>query len=161
MLSSTKEQKENGISFEAYTLNWMERYKGSLKETTRKGYVSYLSKHLLPSFGNMNLLEISVDDIQDYLNDRKHLARKTLREHLFSAPDLDIALRTQDCLPPRAARNCAIPRHGHDSRGLPLEVAVQILRDIAVGRVRPQAHGLLLLTGMRRGECGLRGRTTT
>ncbi len=161
MLSSTKEQKENGISFEAYTLNWMERYKGSLKETTRKGYVSYLSKHLLPSFGNMNLLEISVDDIQDYLNDRKHLARKTLREHLvFLRQIFDSAIEDGKMLAnPARSKKLRNPSDTVTIRdALPLEVAVQILRDIGcLAESDRRLMALLLLTGMRRGEVlGLR-----
>jgi hypothetical protein len=67
--SVIEEKGEDGISFGAYAQNWLTRYKSSLKATTLKGYRSYLRKHLLPAFAEMNLLEISVDDLQDFLNE--------------------------------------------------------------------------------------------
>ncbi len=152
----TRKAENDGVSFGAYVQNWMERYKGSLKPTTLKGYRSYLRRHLLPTFGTMNLLEISVDDIQDFLNERKGLSHKTLREFLvFLRQIFDSAVEDR-ILPfnPAKSKRLQNPSSKVTVReALPLEVVLQILRDVGtLPAEERRLMALLLLTGMRRGE---------
>ena len=157
----TQEKGEDGITFEAYAQNWLSRYKSSLKATTLKGYRSYLRKHLLPAFGEMNLLEITVDDLQDFLNDRKELAHKTLREFIVLLRQIFDSTIEDKKLTFNPARSKKL--HNPSDKvtireALPLEIVLQILQDIcSLGEDERRLMALLLLTGMRRGEVlGLR-----
>lgn len=156
-----EEKGEDGISFGAYAQNWLSRYKSNLKATTLKGYRSYLRKHLLPAFDEMNLLEISVDDLQDFLNDRKELARKTLREFIvFLRQIFDSAIEDKRLnFNPARSKKLHNPSDKVTVReALPLEAILQILQDIfGLEEDERRLMALLLLTGMRRGEVlGLR-----
>ena len=156
-----EEKGEDGISFGTYAQNWLSRYKSNLKATTLKGYRSYLRKHLLPEFGEMNLLEISVDDLQDFLNDRKELAHKTLREFIvFLRQIFDGAMEDKKLtFNPARSKKLHNPSDKVTVReALPLEIVLQILQDICgLEEDERRLMALLLLTGMRRGEVlGLR-----
>ena len=67
-------------TFREYVADWLETYKKpTLKPTTYKGYKSYLSAHLLKVFGDKPLSSITTKDIQEFLNERVNLSRKTLK----------------------------------------------------------------------------------
>ncbi len=156
-----EEKVDNGTPFKTYVESWMSRYKTSLKATTLKGYRSYLRKHLLPAFGDMNLLEISVDDLQDFLNDRKELAHKTLREFIvFLRQIFDSALEDKKVtFNPARSKKLTNPSDKVTVRdALPLEIVIEILDAIShLDEDERRLMALLLLTGMRRGEVlGLR-----
>ena len=73
----------SGVTFEKYTPKWLEIYKApKVKPTTLRGYRSMLSTHLFPAFGKQEIDRITTEDIQVFLNERKHLAKKTLKELL-------------------------------------------------------------------------------
>lgn len=119
-------------------------------------YYAYLNKHLYPEFGESNLRDITVNDIQEYLNDREHLARKTLREHLtllrqiFDSAVEDGLIATN----PASSKRLTNPSDKVTIRdALPLETVVRITHEISrLNDVDRRLTALLLLTGMRRGE---------
>ena len=104
----------------------------------------------------MNLLEISVDDLQDFLNDRKDKAHKTLREYIvFLRQVFDSAVEDKKMLfNPAKSKKLHNPSDKVTIREtLPLEVVQQILQDICrLDETERRLMALLLLTGMRRGE---------
>ena len=57
--------------FQPYTEDWKKRYKDSiLKPNTLSGYDSALDRHLYPAFGHMDIREISINCVQDFLNSK-------------------------------------------------------------------------------------------
>lgn len=70
-------------TFMEYCESILARYKNpSIKSTTLAGYRSYCENHFYPYFGDKPISEITPPMIQDYLNSKKHLAKKTLKEHI-------------------------------------------------------------------------------
>ena len=60
---------------------WFTLYKvGKVRETTLTGYESYLKRHVLPYFGEMDVRDISIDDVQLFLNSKESLSKKTIDE---------------------------------------------------------------------------------
>ena len=73
--------KPAAVTFGAYAQQWFDTYIVTRKPNTIATYRKIL-RALLPAFGSKNLEDISVQDIQLYLNANKTLSRKTLRERL-------------------------------------------------------------------------------
>ena len=70
-------------NFKVFVDEWMAVYKEpTLKHKTLSTYRGFLRTHIYPAFGMRNIEEITSDDVQRFLNDRKHLAKKTLKEYL-------------------------------------------------------------------------------
>ena len=60
---------------------WFKLYKvGMVRETTLTGYKSYLNHHVLPYFGEMDVRNVTIDDVQIFLNSKAELSRKTIEE---------------------------------------------------------------------------------
>ena len=59
---------------------WLE--KRVVRKRSRKDDESIIRKHLRPAFGPMLVKNIGVEDGDDYVNEREHLSRKTLANHL-------------------------------------------------------------------------------
>lgn len=69
--------------FGEYTETWLSVYKvGKLKPKTLKGYRDKLKCHILPVFGNTPITDITTEDVQALLNERKEYSQKTLKEIL-------------------------------------------------------------------------------
>lgn len=147
----------DGVLFSTYAQQWLERYKeSSLKPTTLLGYKSYLRKHLLPAFGDMNLLEISADDIQDFMNAHKDNSKKTIREWLTLLRQiLDAAMEDKIIHSnPAKSKRLKNPSDKVTLRdALPLDIFLGIVRQIVNLEVSDRRlMALLMFTGMRRGE---------
>ena len=69
-------------TFQVYGEQYMTRYKrkNQVRHTTLAGYESSLNNHLYPFFGNMCLDEITIDIVQDFLNEKHDYAVKTIKE---------------------------------------------------------------------------------
>ena len=53
------------------------------------GYKGYLKNHILPALGDMDLKDITVDTVQNYINGKAPAcARKTLKEHITLAAEI-------------------------------------------------------------------------
>ena len=55
---------------------WLE--KRAVRKRSQKDDESIVRKHLRPTFGHMKLRDIGVEDVDDFIADREHLAEKTL-----------------------------------------------------------------------------------
>ena len=68
--------------FKPYVESWMETFKRpTLKPKTFHTYVGYLHSHLYPAFGDRYIEDITAQDIQKFMNDREHLARKSINSY--------------------------------------------------------------------------------
>ena len=77
--NSNELANKNSISFAEYVDKWLTVYKANkLKPSTIATYRKHLHAHVLPAFGQRAISSITTEDIQLFLNERKHLARKTL-----------------------------------------------------------------------------------
>ena len=148
--------------FHAYSAEWIARYKeSSLKGTTLSGYLSYLRKHLNPEFGEMQLHQITVNDIQDFMNDREDLSRKTIREFVgLLSQILDSAIEDRHIdMNPAQSKRLMNPSDKVKVRdALPLDDVIDIIMSMSTLNANDlRLLSLLLFTGMRRGEVlGLR-----
>lgn len=69
------------ILFKDVARRWFKLYKvGKVRETTLTGYESYLRRHMLPFFGERDVRDITIDDVQIFLNEKAELSRKTIEE---------------------------------------------------------------------------------
>lgn len=59
-----------GQSFRDYANHFIALYKaqGSVAQSTLVGYKGYLKNHILPALGDMDLKDITVDTVQNYIN---------------------------------------------------------------------------------------------
>ena len=70
-------------TFENYTEEWFQVYKAErIKRTTAGGYRSVIEGHFYSAWKDTPIDQISTKDIQVFLNKRKHLAEKSLKEML-------------------------------------------------------------------------------
>ena len=151
-------------TFKVYANKWFDTYKKpKLKPTTLQGYRSNLKMHLYPAFGDMRLDEITVETVQQFLNDRVDLAKNTVHTMfvLFSEI-MDSAFEDRYIKSnPAKSKRINIPstrkteRQALSPEQLRLIIAEisEKLTDVTERRLM----ALLLFTGMRRGEVmGLR-----
>ena len=67
--------------FSPYAKKWLALYKEStLKHTTLREYTTLLNKHILPAFGEKEIREITTDDIQQFMNSKADMSRKSIHE---------------------------------------------------------------------------------
>ena len=156
------EPPKKTITLAAYADKWMTVYKaGKLKPSTIETYKKHLRAHVLPAFGKRNIASITTEDIQLFLNERQHLARKTLSSmrhfmgEIFKDAKED-GLVDKD---PTASRRITIPStKANEREALPLEQFREIITSLVL--LSPADKRMLVLmmfTGMRRGEVlGLR-----
>lgn len=151
------------ITFREYADTWFKTYKeGILKPTTVMGYKSNLKRHIYPAIGNLELSAITTEDIQQFLIDRKELAKNTLHTMLVLISEvLDAAV--EDKLierNPAASKRVFIPSEKKTERdALTREQLMDIIRKVSnlENPTQKRFISLLLFTGMRRGEVlGLR-----
>lgn len=162
MTKQTAEPPKETITMAEYADKWMTVYKaGKLKPSTIETYRKHLRAHVLPAFGSRPIDSITTEDVQLFLNERKHLAKKTLTSmrhfmgEIFKDAKED-GLIEKD---PTASRRISIPSSKANEReALPLEQFKEIMTNL--DRLNPEDKRLLVLlmfTGMRRGEAlGLR-----
>ena len=152
----------NMITFEAYTDKWMKLYKeNTCKISTVVKYTTDLNSQILPYFGKKPINSITTNDIQDFLNERKDKAAKSLKGYKALIKQiLDSALEdhliTEN---PADSQRIHIPSHKKAERkALPLQEFKRILSQADC--LNPSDRSflvLLMFTGMRRGEAlGLR-----
>ena len=87
------------VKFADYADKYLNTYKknGSVQQNTLVGYRSYMKNHLLPYFGEKLISEITVHDIQCYINEKSQsLTAKTIKEHLnLLRPIFDAAVEDE------------------------------------------------------------------
>ena len=87
----------------SYADEWIKR-KRKLKDTTRVNYLKYLNEYILPVLGDKPLDKITVSDVQDMLDQFKHLSFKTLKDakgilsQIFKYAISDELIKKNPCL---------------------------------------------------------------
>ena len=73
----------SNINFITFAQKWLDDYaKPNLRERTVQGYKDYLNLRLVPYFGNMNLSDIQLYDIQKFVNSLSStLSSETIRKY--------------------------------------------------------------------------------
>lgn len=67
--------------FSGYAIQWFSLYKeGKLRHKTLSGYRGYLDNHLIPWFGKTAIEDITIDQIQSFMDSRASYAKKTISE---------------------------------------------------------------------------------
>lgn len=153
---------EKRLTFKKYTENWLKTYKDvSLKPTTLAGYKSMLRSHLYPTFGNTIFCQISVQDLQDFLNDRSNLSRKYLSDMvkffgMIARDALEDGIVERDIT---ASRKLTIPSTKKTVRNaLQIDDFLDVVDHLECLKISDKRFmALLMYTGLRRGEVlGLR-----
>ena len=153
---------EKRITFKEYTENWMKTYKEvSCKGTTLCGYRSMLRSHLYPTFGKRIFCQITIQDLQEFLNDRQHLAKKYLGDMvkffgMISRDAIEDGVVEYDIT---TSRKLTIPSTKKNVReALELEDYFHVVDQLPKLNYRDRCFmALVLFTGLRRGEVlGLR-----
>ncbi len=158
----TEKLSDHSVTLEEYVEKWMNVYKvNKLKPSTLATYKKHLRAHVLPAFGDRELASITTEDIQQFLNERSYLAKKTLScmRHFMGEIFKDAkedGLIEKD---PTASRRIAIPSDkSYDRHALPLEQFKEIITRLdCLSTSDRRMLVLMMFTGMRRGEVlGLR-----
>ena len=155
--SEPVKSKPQGVSFREYGEKWFKLYKAkALKPTTASGYRSVLNGHLYPAFGEKPVQEISIGDIQSFLNERDDRAEKTLKDILILLRSILDAAMEEGILASNPARSklLTIPsRRKRERKALTLEEVTDILANLPKLEMQERRYMLcLIFTGARRGE---------
>ena len=160
---SEKKKKKTQTRFMAYAEEWMKTFKKpKLKPKTFQSYVGYLHTHLYPAFGERFIEEITTQDVQQFMNERSHLARKSLKSyHDLLAQILDAAVEDKIIEEnPAKSKRLANPSTKETVReAVPEEQFREIMKSLMKmdNGEEKLMLALLIFTGMRRGEVlGLR-----
>ena len=156
---SINNSKKHIPFFKEYASKWFETYKvPKLKPTTLQGYRSNMKLHLYPSFGNIQLSEISIDRVQEFLNERSHLAKNTLHTMFVLFSEIMDAAVEDQLIPsnPAKSKRINIPSAKKSERIALTPVQLKtIISDISTKLEDVSERrfiSLMLFTGMRRGE---------
>lgn len=143
--------------------NWMEVYKRpKLKPRTYQTYEGYLKTHIYPAFGDRFIEDITAEDVQRFLNDRRHMGKKSLKNYLSLLGQIMDEAKEQKLIKdnPTKSKHIMIPSDIATPREpLTLEELRDVLRqldkmDECMERL---ALSILMFTGARRSELlGLR-----
>ena len=149
-------------NFRDFAENWFRTYKTGLKETSQHDYRYQLDHLLYPAFQNIALQDISLNDVQEFLNCHRDTARSTLRKSLLVLKQLyTLAIKEHlltdnpiDTKVLKITSNIANERTPLTNEEFnDILVHLQDITNVEDRRLL----ALLLLTGMRRGEVlGLR-----
>ena len=149
--------------FKPLVENWLEVYKRpKLTARTYQTYVGYLKTHIFPAFGDKFVEEITAEDVQRFLNDRRHLGKKSLKNYLNLVRQIMDEAIEQKLIKdnPAKSKHIMIPSDRVKPRkALTLDQFKDILMQVErlpEGREK-LALVVLIFIGMRRGELlGLR-----
>ena len=150
--------------FKKYAEHWLKTYKANkVKPKTLKGYSDIIKCHFVLAWGDKPINEISVEDVQSFLNDRKEHSKKSLTEmrtllkQILNSAVADKLIETN----PAADKRVYIPKEAKgkvERRALTVEELKDIINhlDMLDGFDRLYL-AIVVFTGMRRGEVlGLR-----
>lgn len=149
---------QKSIAFRKYAEEWFNTYKaGRIKATTSGGYRSMLETHLYPTFGDMDLREITTKAIQEMFNGKKDKSRKTLQDILILLRAILESARKDGIIPTNPAddRRIVIPSSKKTTRtALETEAVRDIISNLwnLTDADDRRYQALLVFTGMRRGE---------
>ena len=150
------EEESEGPGFKSYAEEWYATFKAHrIKDTTAYGYQLIL-RRLYAKWEETPINQIETKDIQEFLNDWKHLAEKYLQEMLivikaiFESARRDGHIREN----PAMDKRIVIPSKKKTVRkALDLDELRDILLSLDKLELMDKRYMMLLLfTGMRRGE---------
>ena len=142
--------------FEPYAEEWYATYKAHrIKATTAYAYQLIL-RRLYEQWGDTPINQIGTKDIQEFLNERKHLAEKYLQEMLIVMKSIFESARRDGHIKenPATDKRIVIPSKKKAVRkALELDEMKDILLSLnKLDEMDKRYMMLLLFTGMRRGE---------
>lgn len=153
-------QENRKIIFSDYAEKWLAR-KRKLKPNSLAKYRKLLTEYINPCVGKLLISEIGVDEIQAMLDKYSYLSEKTLRDtkgvvsQILKYAVSDGLITKNPCL----SYDLDIPSDKKTERdALPIDQYREILANLSKLNINDQRFmGLLMYTGMRRGEAlGLR-----
>lgn len=150
-----QEQEEEKVVFRDYAEKWLTR-KRKIKNNSLARYRRTLTERIYPCVGDMYLTEIGVDEVQAMLDRYSYLSEKTLKEALGLLSQI-MKYATDDGLikkNPCTSHDLEIPSDKKTEReALPLDQYKDILTNFHKLNINDRRYlGLLMYTGMRRGE---------
>lgn len=148
---------EKRKTFREYTENWMKTYKEvSCKGTTLSGYRAMLHSHLYPEFGSRIFCQIKVQDLQEFLNARQHLAKKYLSDMvkffgMIARDAIEDGVVEWDIT---SSRKLVIPSSKKTERkALEMDDFFHVVDQLPKLKYQDQCFmALTIFTGLRRGE---------
>ena len=164
-----QQPEDRGVSVGAWLDRWLEHYaRPTVKLSTYCSYELYIRAHIKPALGREYLRELTVDDLQDFFNERGQngnlkgdggLSAKTLT-NMRNMLHLAFAQAVQNgLLPNNPVEGVRLPRaEKKEMRVLDREEQEKLIA-AARSAEEPAAFGIVfdLFTGIRIGElCGLR-----
>lgn len=160
--------EKNKLSLEGWLVQWLDVYaKPKVKQSTYVSYSTYINKHIVPEIGKIKLVDLRVDMLQQFFNEKANtgrldgkggLSEKTLR-NLYTM--LSTALKQayeNDLINKNLAELVKLPRvEKIEMRVLSLSEQKALLEAIRASTERYKIGVLICLsTGIRVGElCGL------
>lgn len=145
----------DSVTFGEYADKWFDTYITTKKPSTIATYKKIL-KAIKPAFGDVRITDIKTDSIQQYLNQNKDMAKKTLKERLSRISQiLDSAIEDGIISTnPAKSKRLTIPTDKVKERdAIPLETVKQIIADSSKLEEQERRYLMLLITtGCRRGE---------
>ena len=153
---------EKRKTFKQYTETWLKTYKEvSIKGTTLSGYKAMLNSHLYPAFKDKIFCQITVQDLQEFLNARQNLSKKYLEDMvkffgMIARDALEDGVVERDIT---ASRKLTIPSKKVTIREpLDLDSFFHVVDQLPKLDYRDRCFmALVMFTGLRRGEVlGLR-----
>ena len=150
------EEEIEGPGFKSYAEEWYATFKAHrIKDTTAYGYQLIL-RRLYAKWEETPINHIETRDIQEFLNDWKHLAEKYLQEMLIVMKSIFESARRDGHIKenPATDKRIVIPSKKKTVRkALELDEMREILLSLSKLEEMDKRYMMLLLfTGMRRGE---------
>lgn len=145
-----------------YIEEWFRLYKEpKLRHTTKSSYLNLIKKHIVPYFRNIRVEEINTTVLQTFYNEHNDMAQSTVRQMraiLHQVFDLAVEDGFLQRNPTESKRVFIKARKEKRREVLSGRELLDIMNSLPRLREEDQAlMGLLLFTGMRRGEVlGLR-----
>ena len=142
--------------FRQYAENWLTLFKEhKLKETTLRTYRNLLDKHIYPFFGEMPIEKITTNDIQSFYNLCGDMAHSSVRQmkiilsQVFTSAMEDGFLSAD----PTKSKRLSMPTKVNARSALSASHYRDIIAHLHCLNLNDKLMlGLLLYTGMRRGE---------
>lgn len=148
---------EKRIKFREYAERWLTTYKiKALKPTTLSGYRSMLRSHFYPAFGDRIFCQITIEDLQEFLNIRSDLSKKYLTD-MVKFFGMIVKDAIEDGVVDRdvtASRKLVIPSTKKTVReALNINDYLDVVKQLNRLTERDRRFmALLVYTGLRRGE---------
>ena len=155
----------SGQTVREYSERFIKLFKsnGAIEQNTLVGYKGYLKNHIYPAMGDMDIREITVDAVQEYINGKaERLSGKTIKEHIRLMSAIFDGAVEDELLSKNPFKSKRLKIISKESK--PVEAYTEDEYRDFEREVLPRLEGstqlfaaITIYTGMRRGEiCALR-----